>query len=330
MTKPLPLPPTSTTVAESEREQLHDQTLRFEHGKLKSRGAPIASNTGNTDGEPNRAIVGLITSGDEDEPDGPDEEPVYRFPAGPTFDRLLATFRTKDPKALAGWAVLEKSPGKPGTTVYRAIRERYCALNLVLNEQGLVAPAFRKIRAPHKHENLTDGEKLLALDRQVLDLHYLHCQHRPAMFPRDALAKEIFGNPDFDFAKASKLASYFARAAIKAERLRLTQAIQKELFTLRSEEVRNAWRRVNTGRERWHLALREWQSSSRSRLSPADIPERILELVALRLADGCPGLAVRYWQLAVGKRLGEQQVKNKRELLRKRKELFERVGVTDW
>lgn len=121
---------------------------------------------------------------------------------------------------------------------YPEVREDYCAINRILNEQQLACPSFRPhLPLPKKKTSYSPDSQLLARDRKIIDLEWLHIAGFPNKLDDETfsslLCAEIF---DFELAGAfvSKLWKNDARLAILA----LTKTEQIALSTILSVEVR--------------------------------------------------------------------------------------------
>lgn len=126
---------------------------------------------------------------------------------------------------------------------YHVIRERYCAISVVMNERGCVPPRFRLQRPlPRKQKDATPGDTLMMRDRQIIDMHWLHCRGKRDALPDRAFA-ELFVGDELDFDLAAFLAEKSWTSEAKAEKvLNLIPHEQLQLACLRTRTINDAWR----------------------------------------------------------------------------------------
>lgn len=126
---------------------------------------------------------------------------------------------------------------------YHVIRDRYTAIACIMNRRGVFAPKFRPQHSlPRNKKVATDDMKLMMRDRQVIDMHWLHCRGKRDVVPGKCFAN-IFVGDELDFSLASQLASKEWKLEIKAERsLNLFRHEQLPLAILRGKEVADDWR----------------------------------------------------------------------------------------
>jgi len=212
---------------------------------------------------------------------------------------------------------------------YSKIRNKFCAMHYVLNQRGLVAPAFRGLRRLTKNKHLTDSEKLLSKDRMVIDLHYLHCNYRDNVIPKRGEYKSLLTEDEFDFSLAANFAMESWGAIKKAEKLNITENIQKELLVLRCKKIIEEFRRYPKLIDDFETNIKELASQPGSRIDIKAIPQRIIEFKCLRLARGAPSEATRYWQKITGEKLdSEQSIKMVKRLSERKKWLKEKMRVS--
>lgn len=150
---------------------------------------------------------------------------AYHFPVvgrlGGTDQELLQQLRD--------WM---KSPSPD----YSTIRDALCAVQIELNLRGLTAPAFRP-RRPVPPKAITVDERLEMLDRQVIDLHW---RAQSADKPLSSVLgyEGIFDREPFDFSIAERFAVKAWRSDAKVNHLHLSEAMQLEHASLRSQSVR--------------------------------------------------------------------------------------------
>lgn len=226
----------------------------------------------------------------------PPSNPPYEFPTI-ALEEYLAKFRNA-PKSSLVAKVLGLTPSPNKTDNYLDNRAAYCALGIHLNETGLIAPAFRPVKRLNKAKNLTAEEEILGLDRQVIDLHYLFCQHRPEIRPTDDEFKRLFSDPEFDYQLAADFAQRKWTKENKARKsLGLPEHLQYEMAVLRERRVADHMRSVLQQSAEIRVQLRDLANISTSRLDPKSIDERVEEFICLKLAEGSPKDAVRFLRL---------------------------------
>lgn len=126
---------------------------------------------------------------------------------------------------------------------YHQIREEYCALSLAMNVCGEVPPKFRFMRPlPRRTAKATFDDTLMMRDRQVIDMHWLHCRGKREELP-DRAFTTLFVDDELDFDMAGFLAGKVWTNEIKAERvLNLIPHEQLQLACLRTKAVADTWR----------------------------------------------------------------------------------------
>lgn len=132
---------------------------------------------------------------------------------------------------------------------YLAHREEWLAANFCLNTVGCMAPRFRPALDP-KQIPVTLAQATYGCDRQVIDLHWLHCTGMHVLV-HQAEFMNLLADDEFDF----ELAATFARANVTVERkvetwLALPEAIQWQLAGLQTVAVRKRWAAIRWGDER--------------------------------------------------------------------------------
>lgn len=128
-------------------------------------------------------------------------------------------------------------------TPYHVIRDRYTAIACVMNRRGVCPPKFRPQRSlPRKEKDATDDDKLMMCDRQVIDMHWLHCGGKRDILP-GKIFTNIFVENELDFCLAGQLASKGWSHAVKAEKvLNLIPQEQLQLTILREKSIADTWR----------------------------------------------------------------------------------------
>lgn len=220
---------------------------------------------------------------------------AYELPSDSDFVQLIGRLRaraTSEPQAVIDALKRQEADTSTSAGTYADVRSAYLAVNIVLNECGLTAPAFRRFRAVRRATERDDNDTLLLIDRSVIDLHYLHCHHRgQAVRPTDVPIKQLFDSDTFDFGLAGAFGTQQWKAATKAAALRLPESVQVVVNTLREDAVASRWRRVEQAADRIHTRLVDLANAPRSRFKTTDIPIRLDELRCLKLAHSRPAEA---------------------------------------
>lgn len=161
-------------------------------------------------------------------------------------EQLLLSLKKKEKKK-------EKEKEKDKTTSdksYSSTRLEYCAINVLLNELGVIAPAFRPFRKLAGNKLSKANEILLSRDRMVLDLHYLHCQHHDDFLPTDSEFEILATDDEFDFKLASQFALKEWTAAVKANSLGLSNKQMHELAVYKTKDVYDRESTINNKKSR--------------------------------------------------------------------------------
>jgi len=251
----------------------------------------------------------------------------FAIPNHEKMDYLLSRFRKANREELLKAFLKKRDALKRPNEVerYPSIRETYLALHFALNERGIMAPAFRKHLSINKYKDLSPAESLLSKDNQLIDLHYLYCQHRSHIQPSNLLYRPIFDAPEFPLDLAGELASREWRSHVKAqETLLIPPSIQMELLVLRTKQIRDKHRAINSRAEKIQTLLFERSRQPTSRLTPHSIEDHIDEFICLKLGNGSPHMALRFSCLRKGEAVptDRAELTRLRERFRKRREWF--------
>lgn len=119
---------------------------------------------------------------------------------------------------------------------YAAVRDRYCAISIAINEQGLWAPRFRRQPLINPTQCKTPQSIMLHRDQLIIDAHWLWCKKSASMFSgkyEQLLDAEL----PFDFVLADAYAQEnWASQYRVEEQLMLPDEIQWQLLTTRSKK----------------------------------------------------------------------------------------------
>lgn len=222
----------------------------------------------------------------------------YLFPGDDP--KVLATMRNladKNSAALLGMLEklshgLDKLAGdrKP----YSEIRHFVCAISLLLNERQHCPPRFRLLRKlpqTRPGRTLSDDEKMLSNDRQVIDLHWLWRtnQGNPKKNWRDVLKTERF-----NFTLASKFVAKVGSHKNKISELNLLDVEMLQLAALQGDSIRKRWKDIELGADKANPALRAWKDSPRSR-NEDTLDELVDQYKVLKIAHPDFAMAARLY-----------------------------------
>jgi len=256
----------------------------------------------------------------------------YSFPSIEKLEPVLELIRSKsDVQILTSLRSYAHKTTGHSKSDYLKSREKFCAFHIVLNERGLIAPAFRPFRRLYKNTDLSAEEQMLGRDIQVINLHYLYCQHHGRFEPIEVSFKNLLSSDNFDF----ELASIYAAKKWKAETyskysLMLDNVTQMELSTFRNQAVRDRVKSIRESTRQMKVKLHNHIASPRSRILAADINKRLDEYECIKYAEGSPILAARFYKLKTGVNPSTND-KNSSEYMRKRKKWFEtKMNTASW
>jgi len=179
----------------------------------------------------------------------------------------------------------------------------YLALHFTANIQGHTAPAFRSMLSSYRSKGHSLEEELIDRDRQLIDIHYLYCNHRQNITLGKPEYIQLLGIDldEFDYDKAAVFVATRAKAETKAhEHLAIPDLIQFELSFLRCENVRNKMKSLRTDKQTIARKVLEKQGRASSRLTGDKARQIISDVLPLLLASGSPSDAVRYKGLIKG------------------------------
>jgi len=189
-------------------------------------------------------------------------------------------------------------------------RVKYLAMHFVANEQGQTAPAYRDMLNVKNHKNLSKIEEIIGRDRQLIDVHYLFCQHRSRIHASESIFNALFDEEVelFDWLLACDFVSMRTSAKTKADKmLAIPNDVQLELNTLRSETIRTKRHYLNDRRQLLTKRLFEQQGKSSSRMSQAKARVMAEGILPLLFAAGSPTKAVEYKRLMNGRELNKEE-----------------------
>src|SRR3954464_879948 len=127
----------------------------------------------------------------------------------------------------------------------RIRRFAVCAISLELTLRGGCCPGFRPMRKVLGPKQLSDDEKRLSNDRQVLDLHWLWRNRRV----KGGIYHESLHAEQFSFDWAADFVSRRGSAAQKAKALALAETDQLLLAVIQTRAVAERRRTIQTAIE---------------------------------------------------------------------------------
>lgn len=167
---------------------------------------------------------------------------LYSFPMPMT--RAYSTFSNADLVDTLNnltHAAFHANPAKG----YLTVREKFCAIHIEMNHRQQHAPRFRKPN-PLSKAITCDVERLQALDRQVIDLHWIAFSSQKPSSPANNYPT-LFNNAPFDLAASEKFAQEKWPVTAKSVHLHLGNEMQWELAIIQCEEIRKQWRDIDQG-----------------------------------------------------------------------------------
>lgn len=198
---------------------------------------------------------------------------------------------------------------------YDSLRVRWCAISVALNERQIAPPVTRTKLFTSKGRKARSGsEQLASNDRQVVDLHWLHCGGC------DALDAHHLITPAgaFDFESASEFVKTKGKADNKATMLGLNRKEMMLLSVIRSDSVKSSQQDIRGQAERRRMKIREAlsQKNCRQTCSSRDM-EAICD--ALLLADFDIEQAVLVLRQQYDITIGRQVMRRRRKWLQDQK-----------
>lgn len=169
----------------------------------------------------------------------------YRFPwpDEATSDRLSALTDRELMSELARLVNQRDSDRRPVS--YLDIRSHCCAISIIMNQRGMLPPAFRANRSlpkPIKGFVPTDAEKALLRDRQVIDVDWLHSRGKRQHISNPEFAELLTGD-ELNRELAERFAFKGWAAHSKAQKvLNLIPFDECQMAVLRSKACRDEWR----------------------------------------------------------------------------------------
>ena len=190
-----------------------------------------------------------------------DEE--YVLPAAATRDDLKCS--ADRVWELAATARIVRLVGCSGIRLfgYDAHREDWLKAHFAMNLEGELAPMFRVPRLQPPKMPSTRTQAVYALDRQLIDLHWLHSACRGMSIQQDEFS-ELLSEDEFDWLLAMRFALSKVRSATKVERwLALSDVEAWQMACLhtattraRLSVIRNGDGKTAPGADRVRAALR--------------------------------------------------------------------------
>lgn len=148
-----------------------------------------------------------------------------------------------------GWMASQGGSEATRLKGYLKRRRPWLGNHFRLNKAGLLAPRFRPTIDPRKTPETLE-QATFACDRQVIDLHWLHCTGARVPIQQPEFSTLLTG-PDFNF----EMAAAFARSNMKADWkatkwLTLPERFQWELASIQTAALRKRWSSIRRGEGR--------------------------------------------------------------------------------
>ena len=198
-----------------------------------------------------------------------------------------------------------------------------------MNARG-IAPYFRDAKSGvFSKTGLTPQQIIESNDRQIIDLHWLHTQHRELVKTRDYSLKYLFAEAEFDFHLASEFVRRPMKTVDKARKLGISSQIQAELLTIKTADVRKLQSATKRQAERAEVLLRDRVQNPRSRFPESNFDSSCIAFKCLALGNGSLLTAAYYWNLAdIDNSMNEKQLY---EFMNKSKKFFEqKLKYSPW
>ncbi len=254
----------------------------------------------------------------------------YSFPNGDRFNALL-----RQAEKMSGDELIEalrklkyNESKEAGTKPEYAdkIRDAVCAISCVLNNRQYIAPRFREMRRPPPSppgaKPIEEDMSNLSNDRQVIDLHWLHCQGIKPSTENSGYNK-LFTTTEFDFRLASELVARTGSVyTIKTSILSLTNFDIWQLSTIQPKEMNDRFNEIMNGRkDPSGKVTRQGQADVRLTLRNAAVnqqqltPEVIDDFVALwicqKMVGDSPSVIRKLFAFATGKKRDRSTISRK-------------------
>lgn len=143
-------------------------------------------------------------------------------------------------------ALSNTSPAKGELMPYHLFRDQYCAISMVMNQRGIQPPIFRPKRSlpkPIKGQKPDLSDTLMMLDRQVIDLHWLHCRGKRDLLATHKYFAELFAEEEFNIDLAAEFACKSWSIASKTHKvLDLMDFDQWQMAYFRGKPIEDSWR----------------------------------------------------------------------------------------
>lgn len=190
---------------------------------------------------------------------------------------------------------------------YFLVRNELCALSLLLNETGAIAPRFRPMRSLPKESGeygeygeYGPAEATLSNDRQVIDLHWAYSRNMICSQPKGYAGLCDPAKP-FDWDKASQYVRLAGRAARKASMLGLSEEDQLQLGIVQTGAVSKRWGRIQLAVEQNVSQIRSLYSEPGSRFPKPNLLLVPQIYMALLIAKGSASTAKQVYPLITGR-----------------------------
>ena len=179
---------------------------------------------------------------------------------------------------------------------YMAVRDDLCRISIIMNQHSMRPPGFRPKRSlPNTKigKRFSAEDTYMMLDRQIIDLHWLHCSGKRDLLDSNPEFADLFTWDEFDFDLAELLAKKGWTVESKtAQVLGLIPYEQWQMAFFRTRDVERTWRNAHTSMQQV-IGKRLREKAVRDPRLAADIEEiKLLWLadkISIDLGRKCVG-----------------------------------------
>jgi len=256
----------------------------------------------------------------------------YKYPSIETLQPVIDQIQSKsDHQVIASLKRFEDQRTSYSSPDYTKDRSTLCAFHIALNERGLTSPSFRPFPKLDKFTGLSDEEKTLGCDIQIINLHYMFCHHKEKYTPEELEFRSLFKGSIFDFSLASKYALKGWKADTSSDiSLSADEPLQLELSTYRGQEARSRLHTIYESLKKMKTELNRYHVLPISRLRLEDIPVLLDVYECLRYGRGSAKLATRFYKLKKGVYYYDTEDRSYRYMSKKKKWFEDQLKVKEW
>ncbi len=182
------------------------------------------------------------------------------------------------------------------------VRNKLLILGIALNLIGVIAPRFRPMRTPPKIKPGTDYSTeniLLSNDRQVIDLHWIHCKRMRVSIIK-GYQKLFDPYTPFDWIRASEFVSKAGAFKRKADLLSLSEIDEIQLAAICTQSTKTRYKTIQGLVDKNTIKIRDLTSDPKCKMAE-DIKWHLpLIYEALLIGRGSPSKAVLAYKFKTG------------------------------